>query len=172
MPEYSQGKIYKLVRNSKSFQSVSQVDADDRCLYVGSTIQTLDMRLYGHKQAYVYGVNMPLYRYIRSLGDENGWVNIEIQLVCEAPCNTLDELRKIEGEYIRLLKPHCNRVIAGRNSKQYYLDNKDRIKQFYQDNKTRIIDYKKQYKLAHADHIRDYMQHYYKLKRLEVSDAN
>ena len=156
MPEYSQGKIYKLV------------DSDDICLYVGSTVQSLDLRLYGHKYAYVYGVNLPLYRYIRSLG-ENGWVGISIHLVCEAPCNTLDELRQIEGGYIRLLKPICNRVIAGRDSKQYYIDNKDRIRQFYQDHKTRLIDYQKQYNLAHADHIRDYMRHYYKLKRLDAN---
>lgn len=146
MPNYANGKIYKLI------------DGENQCLYVGSTVHSLERRLMCHKTACNYGIMMPLYRYIRSL--PNGWENIKIQLVCDAVCESLEHLRRIEGGYIRNIKPKCNRVIAGRTSVQYYQDNRIRIKQFYQDNKTRLIEYQKQYNHEHADHIREYMRTY------------
>ena len=68
-----------------------------------------------------------------------------IELIETRSCKNKDELRKLEGHYIRSLD--CvNKCIPGRTSKQYYIDNKDTIKQsvkLYKDEHKKIISIRK-----------------------------
>ena len=60
-----------------------------------------------------------------------------IEVIQKCPCNDKDELRKKEGEYIRLLKPSFNSSIAGRTKQEYENENKvniSKIKKQYREN--------------------------------------
>jgi hypothetical protein len=86
--------------------------------------------------------------------------NCVIELVESFSCNSLDELRKREGYWIR--ETDCvNKLIAGRTVKEYYIDNKDVIAKYYIDNKERI----KAYYQANRDTILERQKQYYLNKK-------
>jgi hypothetical protein len=112
MEDYSQGKIYKIIS--------SECDL----VYYGSTVKTLNERLRLHKLDYKRQLIEPNY-YVTSfeLLKQN---NYEIVLVENYPCNSKEELRLIEGEYIK--NNQCvNKRIEGRTNEEYYQDNRERI---------------------------------------------
>ena len=111
MPDYSKGKIYTI-----------------RCLndpnvYVGSTIQSLAVRMGGHRRAYV--INKVLGRNKEIVKDINEWY---IELYENYPCEKFEELTAREGVIIREIGT-LNKNIPGRTKKQYYTDHKEEIKQ-------------------------------------------
>ena len=115
MPDYTQGKIYT-IRSYKSDE-----------VYVGSTIQTLANRMGGHRRdfkAYKKGTHSYVSSFeILKYGDSY------IELVILNPCNSKTELDAVEGKYIREMT--CvNKRIAGRTSKQHYIDNKVAINEY------------------------------------------
>ena len=136
------GKIYKITNPSST-----------KCYY-GSTHETLDTRFTIHKNSYKCyknGVGNKVYVY--DLLDEHGVDTSVIELIEDYPCNTKKELRKREGVYIRANFENCyNKSIAGRNLKEYYIDNKEKFKvhnkAYYEKNKEQIrrqqrLDYNK-----------------------------
>ena len=149
---YDRGKIYKIVCNVTGK------------IYVGSTTEpSLARRLAGHKTSYNFYLKGKR-GYVSSfeiLKNENYF----IELICNASCNSRDELSAIEGTYIRELK--CiNKNIAGRTKKEYYTDNLDTLKKYRSDNAEKIKQYKienevknklydKQYRKEHADTIKE-----------------
>lgn len=84
-PKYQNGKIYKLVNKNTR-----------QMLYIGSTIQTLNQRLVGHKSC-IKNRTSKTYREIERYGIEN----IIIELIENFPCNSKKELEKKEGSYIK-----------------------------------------------------------------------
>ena len=65
--------------------------------------------------------------HIRSydLFNEYGVENCKIELIEYFKCDTLQELRRKEGEYIE--NTDCvNKLVAGRTYKEYYEDNNDK----------------------------------------------
>ena len=87
-----------------------------------------------------------------------------IELVIEVENCTKDELRKIEGQYIREMK--CiNKRIEGRTQdesrKQYYTENKDKIneqkKEHYTENKDEILKKANEYYTENKDKILEQM---------------
>jgi molybdopterin converting factor small subunit len=72
-----------------------------------------------------------------------------IELYEYYPCNTDLELKRREGEVIRLLDC-CNKRIAGRTRKEYREDNKERLRaennQYYVNNKEKIKERNKKYR--------------------------
>ncbi len=93
MPDYSKGKIYKLV-----------ADETDK-VYVGSTTQTLSARMRGHRKDTKHEkvTSHELLKY----------PSCRIELLEEYPCESRKELNIKEGEWIRRL-PCVNRCVAGR----------------------------------------------------------
>ena len=78
------GFIYRLVFPDKKF-------------YIGSTIQTLEDRLYRHRaDSKVYKSN--LYMHVNKIG----WNDVNIELLEEVDINNLRDLHFIESEYFRL----------------------------------------------------------------------
>jgi hypothetical protein len=125
MPNYAQGKIYKIVN----------YENDD--IYIGSTTEpTLARRLAEHVSCYK--------RYLDGKGNyvtsytiiETG--HYDIQLVEAYPCNNKMELHAREGYWIKSMD--CvNKYIAGRTRKEYNKENQDviaeKMKVYYEDKK-------------------------------------
>jgi hypothetical protein len=137
----------------------------DEYKYRGCSIMKPNIRLSCHKSAALKGNNRnsPLYQKLREVGPQD-WI---IEVIEEYPCNSMKELHKREGELIREIigNPNVlNKNISGRNRKQYYDDNKDKIKQYYVDNKEKYKQYyddnKEKYKQYYDDN-RDKIKQYY-----------
>lgn len=145
MPEYQNGKIYKIIGNGKT--------------YIGSTCEKyLCQRMANHRRTYRLFTEQKHY-YLTAfevLSDPE----CVIELVESFPCSCLDELRRREGYWIK--ESDCvNKLIAGRTTKEYYLDNKDAFCQYYMDNKDRI----KAYYQANKDTILERQKQYYLNKK-------
>ena len=125
------GKIYTI----RSYET--------ELIYVGSTTEKrLSARFSKHKSKYK--------TYLKSGKKDTTAFEIlkysdaYIELVREVENCTKDELRKIEGQYIREMK--ClNKNIAGRTQKEYYTE-------YYTDNKDKI----KEYRDTHKEHKKEY----------------
>ena len=126
MPDYSKGKIYTL-----------RCKYDTTMIYVGSTINPLYKRLGSHK-----GVSKQEDRQNKLYKTVNeDWDNWYIELYELYPCVNVEELRKREGEVIRLIG-NLNSVIAGRTGQEYRLENVEKKK-----------SYDKEYNVAHKEQI-------------------
>lgn len=141
MPDYSKGKIYT-IRNRN----------DDTKIYVGSTIQSLAVRLGGHKKLSKTDKCMNRKLYIEVNNDWSDWY---IELYENYPCENKEQLLKREGEIIRQIG-NLNLKIEGRDKKQYYIDNADKFKQYCIDNADKI----KQYHIENAEKIKEQNKHY------------
>ena len=122
MPDYKNGKIYKLW----------SPEGDE--IYIGSTTQSLALRKAKHKND----------RCSSKVLFEK-YTDIRIELLEEYPCDNKEQLNKKEGEYIR--NNNCvNRCVAGRTNdeygKEYRKNNKEKYieqyKNYYEDNKKHI----------------------------------
>jgi len=147
MPDYQKSKIYRLVCSQTGNQ------------YIGSTTQSLSQRKSGHKKK----SNSCTSKFL---------INPEIFLVENCPCNSKEELHKIERSYIESMDCVNKRIpnrtvlewyqdnkekikekikeykrnnteIIAEKSKKYYQDNKEQAKEYYQDNKERIREREK-----------------------------
>jgi hypothetical protein len=150
---YKRGKIYTI-----------RCRFDDSLVYVGSTIQPLAKRIGGHRQ----DKKCSLYQFV-----DGDWSNWYIELYEEFPCDNKEQLEKKEGEVIREIAT-INKYIAGRDLKQYYQDNRDKIlekvKQYRQDNRDKILEQKKQYHQDNRDKRLEQQKQYHqdnRDKRLE-----
>ena len=126
MPDYQNGKIYKLW------------SPQGNEIYIGSTINSLAKRLGGHKSK----------RNCRSKYLFQNYTDVRIELIQEYPCNNKMELNKREGEHIRA--NNClNKEIAGRTRQEYYEDNKEKLaeknKKWYENNKEKLAERHKEY---------------------------
>ena len=133
--------------------------------YIGSTILKLSRRFSLHKSNFKLYNNGDEYRLTSSfkiieLGDAY------IELLEQMNCDNRSQLNKREGDLIRLHKGCCvNQRTAGRNQKDYYEDNVDKIKQqkkeYYEDNVDKIKQRMNQYNKDNADKIKQQKKEYY-----------
>ena len=116
MVNYANSKVYKIW------------SPQGNKIYIGSTTkQYLSQRIDKHRECYRQWKKTSL-RFITSFSifDEYGVNNCFIELLEAKECNSKDELRKIEGKYIRELE--CvNKIVAGRTRKEHYEANRDYI---------------------------------------------
>ncbi len=112
--DFSKGKIYKIT-NDYNLE-----------VYVGSTCNTLAKRYSTHKSKYhcEESKNRNLYK----LMNEIGFDRFRIELIEEYPCEDKYQLRQREGFFIREIGT-LNQIIAGRNVKEYYQENRDICKE-------------------------------------------
>ena len=124
MPDYNNGKIYKL-------WSPEGIE-----IYIGSTTTSLSQRKAKHKH------NSHLCR-SKILFEK--YDDVRIELIENCPCNSKEELDKQEGEHIRKNTECVNMRIAGRTPKEWYQDNrehnKERCKEYYENNKEKFKEY-------------------------------
>ena len=124
MPDYSEGKIYRL-------QSLVTPH-----YYVGSTCKPLHLRLTSHKVKMKH--NCACWEFFSGIG----WNNVEAQLIEEYPTDTKEALLQREDEYFRAYSNDPNFLNMQRPclptwkrqkwKRQYYLANIERITQHNQ----------------------------------------
>lgn len=139
MPNYKEGKIYKIVCEEK------------KLIYYGSTTQGLDKRLRQHKNNKNRTIN------------KNNMIDPKIYLVENYPCDSKYELLKRERFFIE--NNECiNKDIPTRTNKEWTIDNKEALaekkkqyrinnlvlikekqKQFYNNNRERLLKEKREY---------------------------
>jgi hypothetical protein len=153
MPNYQDGKIYKIVCN-----------ITDEC-YIGSTTEpTLARRLAGHVDGYK--------RWKAGKGKKTTSFDIidrgdyHIFLIETYPCNSKDELHSREGQIIRKYKSECecvNRCIAGRTIKEWYQDNKYTIQEHHKE-------YMKEYREENKDAIKEKIKQYRERNKEKINE--
>ena len=159
MPDYQQGKIYKIECNVTGK------------VYIGSTCEpTLARRLAGHVGGYKRYLN-GTYNYVSSF-DVIQNEDYCIVLLEKYPCNTKDDLYARERYWTNNID--CVNKIKGQGmyheigekgyQKQYYNDNKEKIieksKEYYNDNKDKIIEKSKEYYNDNKDKIIERSKNY------------
>lgn len=156
--DYSKGKIYKIV----------DLETDD--CYVGSTCEpTLARRLAKHISCYKCfekgkGHFVSSYTILK-----NG--NYDIQLIEEYPCENKMQLHSREGYWIKEL--NCiNKKIAGRSKKEFYNDNKDKIKEYNQTNKNKRKEYLEKNKEKIAIVKKQYDKQYYEKNKDKIAEKH
>jgi hypothetical protein len=117
---YSNGKIY-IIKNIN----------DDSLVGIGSTFKTLNERFKLYKSDNKTAIGRCINK------DFNNWY---IELYKDYPCNCRNELELEEGKIIKEIAT-INKNIAGRTRKQYYIDNREKIKQYYKDRRLSKIKY-------------------------------
>ncbi len=162
MPDYSKGKIYKIVCNTTGL------------VYIGSTCEpTLARRLAGHRGKYNAFLKEKEYQYENSSFCVLKNNNYTIVLIEECSCLSKDILLARERYFIDTID--CvNKFIPTRTSKEYKVDNKDTIsvkkKEYYDDNKKNALEYQTQYNTENYDYIKTKNLQFYhdnKVKKLE-----
>jgi len=127
-------------------------------VYVGSTCKTIEERLQQHISNYRKYLNGH-YNFV------NSYIVLEkknytVQLIDTVLCT--DKKHRDTLERLHILNEECvNRNQPGRDAKQYYQDNKEKIKEYQQDNKEKIKEQKKQYRSDNKDNIQQYKKRYY-----------
>ena len=136
MPDYEYSKIYKITSPSRGL------------CYIGSTTQSLSMRMSGHRRHYKH--------WLKGKGNYCSSFEVlqhedaKIELIKKFSCKSKKELHEEEGKYIKEIE--CvNKYIPGRTIKEYrkekYEKNKKEIlkqrKEYRQKNKKKIAEKKK-----------------------------
>ena len=111
MPDYQNGKIYML-------------GLPPFLPYYGSTVQTLEDRMNGHKSGARQRQNGTLLSPC-SCYDLVLRPGCKIELVEDFPCSSKKELERREGWY-QINNQCVNRYVAGRNKQEYYKANKEK----------------------------------------------
>ena len=154
MPDYKNGKIYKLW------------SPEGNEIYIGATIQPLYKRFHHHKSARGSSSKILFEKYN----------DVRIELVEEYSCDNKEQLTKREGEHIR--NTNCiNKNVAGRTQKEYNEDNKekiseqkkeyrennkDKIKEWRENNKEKLTEYNKEYRENNKEKLTEYVKEYNK----------
>jgi hypothetical protein len=155
MPDYQNGKIYKIV---------DQVT--NEC-YIGSTTLALSQRLAQHGSAYKCWLNGNT-NFVTSFKIiEQG--NYDIVLIELFPSDSKEELYARESHYSQII-PCVNKIknqglinVLGAKlyCKQYNNHHKVEAKQYYLDHKVKIIEQMKKYREQHKDEIKVKMSQKY-----------
>lgn len=123
--KYHYSKIYRL----------SSSETDD--VYYGSTTKTGSGRMSGHKSDYKM-YKKGKFHYVTSF-EIMKYADAKLEIVAKIKCNNKKELEQIERLYIE--NNTCiNKVVPGRSFKEYYQENKNKIKGYYQENKAKILE--------------------------------
>jgi len=123
LKKYQRGKIYKVVDTSYT-----------EC-YIGSSTQRfLCNRMASHRANYkLWKHNQYANCAVFSLFDKYGVDNCKIELIESYPCESLEELRRREGHWIKL-EECINKRVAGRTDLEYYYDNIEKFKEYQELN--------------------------------------
>jgi len=156
MPDYSKGKIYKIINNE-----------NDK-FYIGSTIQPLYKRMSQHREKH------------HKCMSKNLDVDIKeciIVLVEKVECKSKEELFKKEREYIEKYRDErlniVNKILPGRTAKEYYEKNKEQKKEqrkkYYEKNKEKILKIVKGYSEKNKETIKKCKKEYYEKNKEKIT---
>ena len=137
---YDQSKVYKIWS--------PQGDK----IYVGSTTkQYLSQRMTAHRNNYNTWKNGKCCLTTSFLlFDEYGLDNCFIELLEAKSCSSKDELKQLEGGYIRDLT--CvNKRVENRN-------HKESVQNYYDNNRDKYLEYNKQWREDNKEKIKEYIE--------------
>ena len=148
MTDYSRAKIYKITNTF------------DNYIYVGSTTDTLRSRFWKHTHEQRHSRSgSKLHTKMRELGN----ACFQIELIEEYPCETKQQLREREGEWIKNIGT-LNETISGRTAQAYYEENKEtfleRSKQWREQNTEKKKEYDKNYRENQKEKAKEYNKQY------------
>ena len=151
--DYSKTLIYKIVCK----------DLEIKDCYVGHTVN-FTKRKSQHKsdcnnQNKKYNSNV--YKFIRQNG---GWDNWDMIQIKKYPCN---DKREAEAEERKIYEE----LNSNLNTNRPFITN-DEKKNYYEENKDKMKDYKKNYIKENEDKIKDYKQNYYEENKDKIKDYN
>jgi hypothetical protein len=135
---YHNGRIYKIVCGDLT--------------YIGSTCQPLSKRLAQHRVNYKgwkneKARNVSSFR-LFEIGEPT------IVLIETIKCENKEELFRRERHYIEIIE--CvNKAIPTRTTKEYYVQNANKIKEYQTANADKIKEYQKQYREQNSDNIKE-----------------
>lgn len=146
MPNYQNGKIYRIVNDVDDYE------------YIGSTVQRLCKRMCSHRVNCRAGKPQKIYKHMRLIGVKH----FKIYLIEEYPCDNKEQLHRREGYHQKLSKQSLNSQIAGRTYSEYYADNREtklkNVKKWYEDNKENKLKYLKQYRENNPEYFKKYRE--------------
>jgi hypothetical protein len=147
MPDYKDGKIYKIMCNVTGK------------IYIGSTTHSLRMCLAEHRSGYKQYMKKMKGNYVTSYQIiEQG--NYDIELVERMEYESKEELLRRERHFIEIIE--CvNKVIPTRTHKEYYEDNKMQIA----DKRKEYVKKRNQHKICRPN--REEYKNYLRLQILE-----
>lgn len=150
MPDYSKGKIYRIVCNETGEQ------------YIGSTTQTLAHRLAKHRN----NAKIPNQQCSSKQIIERG--NYAIVLIEECQCENKEQLERRERHFIETLD--CvNRYVPTRTRKEYCRDNYEMIaekrRKYEADNRQRLRERQRLYRLNNKEKTDEYQRTYVEANR-------
>ena len=144
MPDYTKGKIYKLVSH--------QTDN----IYIGSTCQPLCERKSKHKNAYKR-FQSGKFKYITSY-EIVKFDDVQIILLENCPCENREQLLARERFYIENTNNCINKHIPTRTKKEHYEDNKEKNaekrKEYVKKNADKIKQYKVEWREQNKEKIK------------------
>jgi len=147
MPDYSKGKIYKILNT-----------IDDE-IYVGSTVNDLSVRMIKHRSNSKAGCTPLILRHMREIGAQHFY----IELIENYPCNSVQELKAKEGEWIRKLGT-LNKQVAGRTKAEWYEDNQEHCrkqwKEYRDEHKEEIAEMKRDWNQRNIEHVKERRREY------------
>jgi len=160
--KYQHGKIYQIT------------DIGYNKCYIGSTTEGLSLRMTRHRAGYKQFLNSGK-KFISSfdLFNEYGVENCKSELIEYFKCDSLQELRKREGEVIK--NTECvNKCVAGRTNKEWYVDNKykllEQYKEYKEQNKDKIKEQNKEYREQNKDKIKERNKEYYETNKDKIKE--
>ena len=140
MPDYQNGKIYKLWSPSKNL------------VYYGSTTQTLSQRLASHIRDNKRENHQCISKLVLECED------YKIELVEEYPCNNKQQLERKEGEYQK--NNECVNInVAGRTRAEWR-----------KDNYNKVLEHRKKYSEEHREYNRLKAKKYREDNRDEINE--
>jgi hypothetical protein len=137
---------------------------NDNLVYVGHTTN-FNKRKGEHKSKCMNendnAFNLKLYTMIREIGGWDMFKTIEVE---KYECNDKREAERREDEIMKGLKANMNSHRASRTQKQYYEDNKDKLKEktkeYREGNKDYCKEYNKQYREDNKGEKQECMKQY------------
>jgi hypothetical protein len=153
--DYSKTIMYKIVCNDLSITDC----------YVGHTTDFI-RRKYGHKSNCNCNCKIKqkykIYQTIRANGGWDNWSMIEIE---KYPCNDINEAIARERYWFETLNANLNSLVPNRTQKEYYEENKEKIKEYYEENKEKI----KEYYEKNKEHIALKEKEYYEKNKEHIA---
>ena len=159
MINYGNAKIYKI-------WSI----AGDK-IYIGSTTKKyLSQRMENHRYGYkTWKQENSSFVTSFNLFEEYGIDNCFIELLEAKVCISKDELKQLEGKYIRSLV--CvNKCIAGRTKKEYRDEHKEKIKEYDKKYRGKHKEEIKQYRDDNIEHTAKYNKEYYEENKHKIKE--
>ena len=159
MPDYQNGKIYKIYCNITGET------------YYGSTVQSLAKRVGQHRETY-HKWKKGDFGYMKSFDiiDRGEYV---YSLVEEYPCENKEQLYARERYWIE--NNECiNKHIPGRTNKEWYQDNKEKVlekaKKHREQNKEHLLEKEQEYREQNRENLRAGYKKYREQNKEKVAE--